>query len=765
MPALNMLNLSSNCLENLEEILELLPSLTTLLELDTRGNPFNSSILSEQFLTSRCNTFSSLNQVPNKETILNYLSEYLGRFAGRVPKVLDGFLIEEGDEPKRQKPLAPPKLQSIDDSFEELTVDHDLRSPEHRETAFGSQTFLSQTPSQTRRDEKPLLRTSIEEPLRNHLDCSLNKSQKADLSGVNFHMSEQRERDTGGGRSSTTVQSDGIIKGVADHLILAYHDNVQRLRKKLHDGLVEMYQVRTEQKTTKAMQIEQSTQKVPLPKTEVSCEVQLQGKDFSANYPSLSSNFFGVQDKGIQAYSSLQSSGGFLQRANRKLEERTIEILNRIQESNDGELEEEEFRLLIVKLLREFNPSATNKVTKYIRTIREHLPMGIMTRSNLEDLLKSGKLLEILTNEQISISMRPTEESFEQRTSIRLDDKSTAKITLANESPDPIETPKLGHSSDYVTLGETVCNNSVSNVCLSSPNIKAIGSSRLNTHVLEELTNDSQMRVSRLGVLNEVSLAVANRESLAASQGNPIRRNSFNNLSITMGDIYDEGMADLVLQILPYLGVPPRPILPRESSLVITKEVSQDSKELLHLKSLLEFSQLELKKALKIYCHNQQNRLQTIVEGKVFGKKGQSDLEPKTGRKSPIKGRPFIVATLSSNTSLSFQERVLLYHAASFETLSSIIESPTAFKDVYKERPGDLIFSHKSKICQRRYKKSLKTREGFHDNTPSKSGQDRRGRWRMLLCEVFLGECHVERTLSFKEFAYIGEIKILELLR
>eukprot|EP01016_Furgasonia_blochmanni_P013208 TRINITY_DN16692_c0_g1_i1.p2 TRINITY_DN16692_c0_g1~~TRINITY_DN16692_c0_g1_i1.p2 ORF type:complete len:126 (-),score=27.01 TRINITY_DN16692_c0_g1_i1:11-388(-) len=40
-----------------------------------------------------------------------------------------------------------------------------------------------------------------------------------------------------------------------------------------------------------------------------------------------------------------------------------------------------------------------------------------------------------------------------------------------------------------------------------------------------------------------------------------------------------------------------------------------------------------------------------------------------------------------------------------------------------------------------------------------------RERWRMLICSVYLGECYVERELTFKEFAMIGEVKVLDLLR
>jgi len=45
------------------------------------------------------------------------------------------------------------------------------------------------------------------------------------------------------------------------------------------------------------------------------------------------------------------------------------------------------------------------------------------------------------------------------------------------------------------------------------------------------------------------------------------------------------------------------------------------------------------------------------------------------------------------------------------------------------------------------------------------SGIQRQPRWRLLISQVFLGNCYIEKQNNFKEFAYTGEIQILELLK
>ena len=37
--------------------------------------------------------------------------------------------------------------------------------------------------------------------------------------------------------------------------------------------------------------------------------------------------------------------------------------------------------------------------------------------------------------------------------------------------------------------------------------------------------------------------------------------------------------------------------------------------------------------------------------------------------------------------------------------------------------------------------------------------------WRLLISYVYLGNCYIEKKMNFKEFAYFGELKLLELLK
>jgi hypothetical protein len=37
--------------------------------------------------------------------------------------------------------------------------------------------------------------------------------------------------------------------------------------------------------------------------------------------------------------------------------------------------------------------------------------------------------------------------------------------------------------------------------------------------------------------------------------------------------------------------------------------------------------------------------------------------------------------------------------------------------------------------------------------------------WRLLISYVYLGNCFIEKKMNFKEFAYFGELKVLELLK
>ena len=127
---------------------------------------------------------------------------------------------------------------------------------------------------------------------------------------------------------------------------------------------------------------------------------------------------------------------------------------------------------------------------------------------------------------------------------------------------------------------------------------------------------------------------------------------------------------------------------------------------------------------------------------------------------------------------------MLLFHSAKLNKLSELIENPNGFKDVYKDSPGDLVFSHQSDLCLRQYKryktyyslsnfvkirfmKKMEKKNMSKDEADSSfmSGIQRQPRWRLLVSQVFLGNCYIEKQHSMKEFAYTGDIQILELLK
>ena len=45
--------------------------------------------------------------------------------------------------------------------------------------------------------------------------------------------------------------------------------------------------------------------------------------------------------------------------------------------------------------------------------------------------------------------------------------------------------------------------------------------------------------------------------------------------------------------------------------------------------------------------------------------------------------------------------------------------------------------------------------------TPS----EEKPKWRLVISQVFLGNCYLEKNMDFREFTSIGEIKVLELLK
>ena len=127
----------------------------------------------------------------------------------------------------------------------------------------------------------------------------------------------------------------------------------------------------------------------------------------------------------------------------------------------------------------------------------------------------------------------------------------------------------------------------------------------------------------------------------------------------------------------------------------------------------------------------------------------------------------------------------MLVHSAKPRTLSEIIENPDGFSDVYKNKPGHLLFSTKNNICLKQYNRYLshlqkhlltiinsfmnkyKTRElNVEDqNTSLLCPTQSRTKWRLLVSYVFLGNCFVEKELKFKEFTRIGQARVLNLLR
>lgn len=58
---------------------------------------------------------------------------------------------------------------------------------------------------------------------------------------------------------------------------------------------------------------------------------------------------------------------------------------------------------------------------------------------------------------------------------------------------------------------------------------------------------------------------------------------------------------------------------------------------------------------------------------------------------------------MKHETFLQFHNQVLLFHSAKLNTLSELIQSSDGFKNVYKETPCDLIFSHKTDLCLKQY--------------------------------------------------------------
>jgi len=76
------------------------------------------------------------------------------------------------------------------------------------------------------------------------------------------------------------------------------------------------------------------------------------------------------------------------------------------------------------------------------------------------------------------------------------------------------------------------------------------------------------------------------------------------------------------------------------------------------------------------------------------------------GRKLQALEDPSLIA-LKQEDNLQFHNSVLLFHSAKLNKLSELIENANGFKEVYKDNPGDLIFSHQSDLCLRQYKRQV----------------------------------------------------------
>ena len=72
----------------------------------------------------------------------------------------------------------------------------------------------------------------------------------------------------------------------------------------------------------------------------------------------------------------------------------------------------------------------------------------------------------------------------------------------------------------------------------------------------------------------------------------------------------------------------------------------------------------------------------------------------------------------------------------------------------------------KYNIYFRFMKKLEKNNKQKDDNNSSLLSRiHKKPRWRLLITQVFLGNCYLETEINFKEFAFAGELKVLELLK
>jgi len=71
-------------------------------------------------------------------------------------------------------------------------------------------------------------------------------------------------------------------------------------------------------------------------------------------------------------------------------------------------------------------------------------------------------------------------------------------------------------------------------------------------------------------------------------------------------------------------------------------------------------------------------------------------------------------------------------------------------------------YFHACRFKRRQARKALKYEQ---QNTSIHRDFTEKPRWRLLISQVFLGSCYIEKTIGFKDFMYTGEEKVVQLLR
>jgi len=52
---------------------------------------------------------------------------------------------------------------------------------------------------------------------------------------------------------------------------------------------------------------------------------------------------------------------------------------------------------------------------------------------------------------------------------------------------------------------------------------------------------------------------------------------------------------------------------------------------------------------------------------------------------------------------IQFYDKILLFHSAKPKTLSKLIENKNGFQEIYKHKPGHLLFTQKNNLCLKQY--------------------------------------------------------------